>query len=163
MESTVTNPRRLRPYPILKGGHHEDTYVREIFDRCLETETLTSLTEYTRGMYNPELHYTSFLFFQRPVATDNLFGFRMINHLSFQAALQHVREDLAPLKGLQMIRPDQFDSVIWNPNTSAGYSYYGLKRDNYYLARKNATCALYNYAKWGNKYRFVPNKAFARR
>lgn len=159
---TVQYLRRLRPYNLLKGGHHEDPFVREILDNSLDKETLEALDNYTRGLYDIDLHYESFYFFRRTTQQDDAFGHYIRNHPSFSAAYCQVRSDLSVLGKVTIIRPDQFDLVSWISSSAAGYGYIGPKCDNYPLARRNATRALYGFAKWRNLYRFVPDKAFAR-
>ena len=79
-----------------------------------------------------------------------------------QEATELVRHQLMSELHERQIPRDSLDSIKWKPNTSAGYSYIGKKSDNYYVARKNATRAIYDYEKWQDNYRFTPNKAFAR-
>lgn len=162
MQTTVEYVRRLRPYCILSGGHHEDPFVAAVLCANIEEETLTALKDYTRGLYSPELHYESFRFFEHSIEDDQRHGSRVVNHPAFRPAIEQTRSQLSVLRPVHIIRPDQFDKVSWIPSSSAGYGYVGKKRDNYPLARRNATRALYGFAKWRSRYRFVPDKAFAR-
>nr|QIJ56918.1 RNA-directed RNA polymerase [Scaphoideus titanus-associated partiti-like virus 1] len=161
-EKTVKLVRRLQPYSIACSGSNEDPFVRAIVNDCVDSETLDRLSEYTRGLYSTELHYESFMFFNRPVKDDNLFSTRVTSHPSFQPALQQTRDQLSCVRGTSIIRPDHFDEVSWIPSSAAGFGYVGLKKDNYLLARKNATRALYGFSKYRDSYRFVPDKAYAR-
>lgn len=158
---TVEFVRRLRPYLISNSGNNEDPYVREILEDKLDKETLVALDEYTRGMYSEDLHYNSFMTFSRPVEEDDDYGCKLIAHPSFLPAFNRVRSELRDIR-VTPIPSNQLDRVIYNPVSAAGYGYTGLKRDNYLKARSNASRALYDFDHWRSKYRFVPDRAFAR-
>ncbi|CAH0389282.1 unnamed protein product [Bemisia tabaci] len=98
---------------------------------------------------------------QRSVSEDNLYSQRLLNSVHFQFAIRRFKEEFADLRSTP-IPTNQLDKVVWQPNTSAGYGYIGHKRDNYLKARSNASRTLYDFDKWREIYRPVPDKAFAR-
>jgi hypothetical protein len=160
--STVEWKRRLWSYSLLKGGHHEDPYVKEILDEVLDSSTKQALGQYTRGMYTLDLHYSSFLKYARPLSDEVLYADRLKEDPFIQKAIKIVEEQLAPIFTVPVWDINNVDNVFWWPNTSAGWGYIGKKRDNYALATSNAYRALYDFGRFGNEYRFVPDKAFAR-
>lgn len=159
--TTVKYVRRLPPYSLFSVGSPNDEYVSDIFKQCLEPETLSALHEYTRGMYSIDSHYKSLMFFNRDISDDHMTS-RLCNHPSLPYALAKVREELSCLRGTVPISTSNIDKVYWIPSSAAGYGYVGPKKDNYHLARRNATRALFGYDRWRDQYRFVPDKAYAR-
>lgn len=160
-DNTVEYVTRLPPYNILKGAHHEDRFVRyELESYC--PETLPSLDEYTRGMYSTELHYASFMHYSRPVSTEQHIANLLKSNPFIRDAIILVGEQLTALPKVHLIPTNKMDTVKWIPSSAAGYNYIGPKRDNYPLARKNASRALYHFQRFGDSYRMRPDKAFAR-
>lgn len=160
--TTVKYVRRLPPYSLFSVGSPSDRYVGDIFEQCLEKDTLSALHEYTRGMYSIDLHYKSLMFFNRDISDDHMTARFISSHPSFPFALAKVKEDLSCLKGTVPISTSEIDKVYWIPSSAAGYGYVGQKKDNYLLARRNATRALFGFDRWRERYRFVPDKAYAR-
>lgn len=161
-ESTVTFLRKLRPYRLHRSGHYEDPHVRDILQSSSDQDTLATLDLYTRGMYDIELHYNNFNAYIHPVSEEIELSKRFESSINFQAAYQLVRADLAQIHHVRPIPSDQIDQVKWIPSSAAGYTYIGKKRDNYTQARINASRALYEFRRYRNEYRFVPDKAYAR-
>jgi hypothetical protein len=161
-KETVTFIKRLRPYSIPGHKHNEDLFVRGLYQQFVDPETMASLDQYTRGMYTEALHYESFEFYRRPTVIDDLHGYNLARSKSVQAAIQRVRNDLFDCRGIQPISRYNMDSIKWIPSSAAGLGYVGKKADNYELARSNAMWALKAFVKYGSKYEFAPDKAFAR-
>lgn len=160
---TVQFVRKMCPYRILKSGHHSDPYViRELSDFISE-QTMIALDDYTRGMYTIDLHYRNFGQFIRPLALDDKWSNVIRTSPVWQHAIQSASNSLSVLRGIRPIDTDQIDDIIWRPGTAAGWSYPGMKkRDCYPQARNNAIRALRDYDRWRHRYRFTPDKAFAR-
>jgi len=160
--STVTYLKRLRPYRLLKGAHHEDPFVRAIVEDFYPQETIHKLSDYTRGLYSIDLHYKNFRQFEHPVSEEIELANQLRRDPHVIQAINYVREKLAPAKGTNIIPTNNFDQVAWIGSSAAGFGYIGKKKDNYPKARHNASRALYEFRKWRKSYRFVPDKAYAR-
>ncbi|CAH0385445.1 unnamed protein product [Bemisia tabaci] len=119
------------------------------------------LAEYNSGMYREELHYKSLYNYDRPLEEDDIFSRNLLNHPSFKRALNRCVEEFSHIR-VSPIQSDHLDDVKWQGCSAAGYGYIGKKRDNYLAARRNASRALYDFDKYREKYRFVPDKAYAR-
>jgi hypothetical protein len=162
-ENTVTYVRHLRPYPPPPGGHNVDPYVEECLPFVVPDQaTRDKLYEYTRGMYTRELHYASFNKYSRPLSEERHFGSILASDPSIQRAISTVRQLLHSLPPLKPIPSDRMDDIHWIPSSAAGYGYIGKKADNYPKARLNASRALHWYKRFGDEYRMVPDKAYAR-
>lgn len=160
---TVQFIRRLRPYRLLKSGNNVDPFVYEELKDFIDEETLFQLDKYTRGMYDIDLHYKSFHKFARSLALDKQLSNRIHRSNLWNTAKQAASEALRPLRGTVPIDTNDIDYVRWRPSTAAGWSYPGLKKKDCYLtARNNAIRALRDFDRWRDKYRFTPDKAFAR-
>lgn len=159
---TVRHVRRLEPYYINREHDPVDPFVHEIIQQTVPAPTIDALFDYTRGMYSLDLHYASFNKYIRPTGLDELYWFRMQNNPHFQRAFQHVEDVLSPYLAVTPIPTDQLDRIKWWNSSAAGFGYIGKRRDNYMLARRNATRALYQFEYFGDDYRFVPFRAFAR-
>lgn len=79
------------------------------------------------------------MFFNRDIAEDHATSRYVCTHPSFPFALDQVREELSCLKGTVPISTSNIDKVYWIPSFAAGYGYVGQKKDNYHLARRNAS------------------------
>lgn len=160
--STVQFIRRLPSYTLRTTENSVDPWVLEILNERLDRVTLDALDDYTRGMYSEELHYSSFLRYARPLSEDYSRGWAFTSDSLFKETVRLVRETLSNLDHIRPISHNMLDSVEWVSSSAAGYGYIGKKCDNYLLARRNATRALWDYERYGSLYRFVPDKAYAR-
>lgn len=160
--TTLTYIRRLPSYTILKGDNYEDPNIRQLLKERLDSATLEKLDEYTRGMYSQELHYTSFMFYDRPIELEEAYCKSTRDDPFIQQALIHVRKSLSSLKGLTPISKYEMDSVRYIPTSAAGYGFIGNKASNYIEARSRAFAALARFQQYGKDFKFLPDKAFAR-
>lgn len=162
MTSTVEYVRLMRRYQITETPPLRDPFVEEYFRNHLDIETLDRIGLYTRGMYNKALHYRSFLQYKVSSSVDEKHSRRLSSNIYFKTAVELVKQDLECLKGTRLLRPSNFKSIRFTPSAAAGWGYRGKKRDNFKLARRNALRALRGFKVHRNRYRFVPDKAFAR-
>jgi hypothetical protein len=161
--STVQFVRKMRPYRLLKSGHHSDPFIESELNQMIDDVTIERLSEYTRGMYSTELHYKNFLQYVRPLALDDKYSNFVRRNQSFKRAKEAVRNDFKSFIGIKPLDSSEIDKVIWRKGSAAGWSYPGLKkRDCYPIARNNAIRALRDFDRYRDKYRFTPDKAFAR-
>lgn len=161
-ESSLVQIRRLRPYSLFPSGNYEDPFVRAVFHEHLHPETLSSLQEYTRGMYDLDLHYTTFRKYQRSMIVDNSYSHACAKDSSFKLAIQQVARDLEKLGQVRPIPIYDIRTIQIEPSASAGYGYRGTKSENFPLAITNSFRAIKDFRKYGTQYRFVPDRAFAR-
>jgi hypothetical protein len=162
MESTVVFIRQLRRYNIMESPPLENLFVREFLEGRLEETTMERLRDYTRGMYNSELHYQSFRQFEVPKSIDIANSNVFLKLPELPKALEIVSQLLVNLKETRLLRPSNFRTIRFTPGAAAGYGYKGKKRDNFSKAKKNAWRAMRGFRVHRLKYRFVPDKAFAR-
>lgn len=161
-DTTVDYVRQLRPYAIRTSTGTHDIFVNQIFQDSCSQDFITSLEDYSRATYNEDLHYLNFFKFVRPRSSDLRFSQKVAFSTHIATAKQHVLQKLDFLRNVKAIPHNQLDLVEYVSSSAAGYGYIGKKKDNYLLARRNATRALHGFAKYKTNYRFVPDKAFAR-
>lgn len=136
--------------------------MNQIFQDSCSQDFITSLEDYSQATYNEDLHYLNFFKFVRPRSSDLRFSQKVAFSTHIATAKQHVLQKLDFLRYVKAIPHNQLDLVEYVSSSAAGYGYIGKKKDNYLLARRNATHALHGFAKYKTNYRFVPDKAFAR-
>lgn len=151
--STLSYIQRLPSYSITKDGHTEDPYVRKIFERYLLPDTLEALNAYTRGMYDPELHYRSLFKYRRPIELEQVYMSNTRNNPFIREAIDYVRKELLPLRGTIPISRYEIDKVPFIPTSAAGYSFQGTKLINYDEARSRAFAALCKYETLGTEFK----------
>lgn len=159
---TVIHLRRIEPYWLNRDFQPVDFYVQRTLKLYGDPMLSDALKHYTRGMYSLGGHYEAFSKYVRPVGLDELYWFKMLNNPHFREAMRLVTAELKPIFSVEPIASNQLDKIEWWSHTSAGFGYKGLKKDNYLLARHNATKALYQFEYFYPNYRFVPYRAFAR-
>lgn len=162
MQDTIRFIRHLPRYSILEHEDYTDPYIERIVNSRLDPMTIKSLKEYTRGCYDIDLHYEAFYKYYTTAAMNVKFSRAAEADPHITKAIIHVRRLLEPIGQIVPISKSRLDDVKWIPSAAAGYGYVGVKKDNYELARHNATRCFYDYARWRHNYRFVPDKAFAR-
>lgn len=159
--STLTLIGRLPSYSLLTSGSHIDPFVQEIMKESFSPCTMRALDDYTRGMYSIDLHYAHLMRYERPLSVEASLSKTFRDNPAFHAAVAHLTEQLSCIKATSITR-DNLDKVAYVASSSADYGYVGSKANNFLLARRNATRALYGYKKYRSNYRFVPDKAYAR-
>jgi hypothetical protein len=160
--STLTFIRRLPSYSIRRGGHFIDPYVSSILEKSLDSATLESLSDYTRGMYSLDLHYSALKHYDRPLAEENRRCSFVRTDPLYRQAFEHVRKLLRLDTPAEAIPLNTMDDIPYIGSSAAGYGYHGNKRDNYHLARSRAWATIRMYQDKNPNFKYVPDKAFTR-
>ncbi|CAH0389163.1 unnamed protein product [Bemisia tabaci] len=160
-KTTLKYVQKLRPRVSNYGSGNLFTYVNETLGSKADKETYDALQEYTSGMYTIELRYKSLFNYRRLITEDNSYSNALLSHPSFNYAFNRVHEELKHIR-VSPIPTNHLDEVYYQPPSAAGYGYIGPKWHTYLLARRNASRALFDFGRFRNKYRFVPDLAYAR-
>lgn len=160
--TTIETVRRLPIYTVSTSDNIIDPFVEEEFKYYFDKKTLELLYEYGTSTYSIEQHLIGFAKYERPLIQERMNESNVRNCPYLDYAKRIVLDKLAPLRNTPLIPSNQMDSVKWIPSSAAGYGYIGKKRDNYLIARKRASQALYHFQRFQANYRFTPDMAFAR-
>jgi hypothetical protein len=160
--TTQTVLKRLKPYSLFKSGHIEDHIIKDLLYEFIDDDTKESLDLYTRGMYDLELHYDSLNKYNFPIEREYKLASTLHKSKHLEVAYETFIKEIECVPSQFITPTDKIDEIEYVPSSAAGFGYEGIKRDNYFKARHNATRALYDYRKHRTNYRFVPDKAYAR-
>jgi len=139
---TLFKVASIAPYPNPTRNEIIDPLVHE-FVSTFRPDILNYLKDYSRSIYDADIHIRNLFYFDKPIADEHLYSDRIKKDPLMLKARRLAENALRSAFTVNAISAHNFDSVPYVKTSSAGYGYTGTKRDNYLLARRYTVISLF--------------------